>query len=150
MRERGFTLIEMLLVMAIIGFLVGIIVPAIGDFGTSAKDRTARGDVRQLKTAVEVYCIEYGAYPATANWGTSNSTLLDSGYNRMVDSFPTDPWDGTTIAGSKYQYDLDEAGKDTYIIASEKAGTVAVVATNDGADLNGATIYGSNAKATTP
>ena len=75
MGEKGFTLIEMLLVVAIIGFLVAILLPSVGGVGEGAKVRAVKADLRTLKSAIEVYYISFGLYPPestdTGGWGDS-------------------------------------------------------------------------------
>ena len=74
-KAKGFTLIEMLLVVAIIGFLVAILLPSVGGVGEGAKVRAAKADLRTLKSGIEVYYIAFGVYPpvggATGGWGDS-------------------------------------------------------------------------------
>ena len=66
-QEHGrdsFTLIELLCVMAIIGTLVGLIVPAIWRMKTQAKITEARSDVRQIVVAWNQYLLDYHRFPA--------------------------------------------------------------------------------------
>lgn len=148
MDEKGFTLIEMLLVVAIIGFLVAILLPSVGGFGANAKDKSVRADLRQLKSALEVYFISFAEYPDMGKWGTPDSALLTadgtSGYDRIIDQFPADPYeDGSNDVDFCYEYVLDG---DTYVITSDKDATAAPTATTDQVDLNGASLYVTNAR----
>ena len=149
MKEKGFTLIEMLLVVAIIGFLVAILLPSVAGFGSDAKDKAVKADLRQLKTAVEVYYISFGAYPDDTGWGTKDSCLLTadgtSGYNRVVDQFSADPYEnGTNGNADTYAYVVSG---NTYVITSDKGATAApTVPAADQADLNGASLYATNAR----
>ena len=152
MGEKGFTLIEMLLVVAIIGFLVAILLPSVGTFGADAKEKAARADIRSLKSALEVYYISFSVYPDMNAWGTKDNWLLradgTAGYQRIIDQFPIDPYD-TGVPPGSYQYDLDG---DTYVIASRKDATGApqAVDADDKAELSGATIYATNARDVSP
>jgi len=151
MGQKGFTLIEMLLVVAIIGFLVAILLPAVGGYGSDAKMKAARADLRTLKSALEVYYISHGAYPpdaGTGAWGDSDCFMMTStvsGYYRFVDQFPEDAY-GTSPA--VYLYDLSTNGS-YYIVSSVKDSTAAPVA-NDGDSVtpNGASLYVTNARTT--
>jgi len=63
-QEEGFTLIELMIVIVILGVLAGIVVFAVGgitDRGTSAACKT---DVATIQTAVEAYYAKTGGYPA--------------------------------------------------------------------------------------
>ena len=63
-QEEGFTLIELMIVIVILGVLAGIVVFAVGgitDRGTSAACKT---DVSTIQTAVEAYYAKTGGYPA--------------------------------------------------------------------------------------
>ena len=122
--DKGFTLIEMLLVVAIVGFLVAILLPGVAGVSEGAKEKAVRADLRLLKSAVEAYYIAFGVYPTVGLWGDMNSELIaaDDGvnnYKRLIDQFPEDQY-GTGGAG--YQYDLDTSGRDTYVIYSVKGG----------------------------
>jgi len=153
MGEKGFTLIEMLLVVAIIGFLVAILLPSVGGVGEGAKVRAVKADLRTLKSAIEVYFIAFGVYPPLTDWGTANSYVITPAvavtpdvYSRFIDKFPVDPYgDGTAT----YQYALDTAGKPTYVIWSDKGigatGTDPVVG-DDTITVNDAELYVTNAK----
>ncbi|MBN2374611.1 prepilin-type N-terminal cleavage/methylation domain-containing protein [bacterium] len=65
-KESGFTLIEVLLVIIIIGILAGLAVPAIRGISDQAKLSEVDGDHKTLKTALESYMMRYGVYPASA------------------------------------------------------------------------------------
>jgi type IV pilus assembly protein PilA len=63
--ERGFTLIELLVVVAIIGVLVAIAVPMFLNQIAKARDATAKANVREAASAMNVYITEENALPAT-------------------------------------------------------------------------------------
>ena len=130
--EKGFTLIEMLLVVAIVGFLVAILLPGVAGVSEGAKEKAVRADLRLLKSAVEAYYISFGVYPTVGNWGDKDSELItaDNGtndYKRIIDQFSVDQY-GT--GGAVYLYDLDTSGRDTYVIYSAK-GAAAPTAGDD-------------------
>jgi general secretion pathway protein G len=155
MGEKGFTLIEMLLVVAIIGFLVAILLPSVGGFGATAKDNAVKADLRQLKSALEVYFISFAAYPPDdATWGTKDSPLLTAdgtaGYERIIDQFPVDGYGETGVANNDgtFNYDLDG---NTYIATSDKPnpgspGNCVATDASDRGQTGGAALYVSNAR----
>lgn len=61
--KTGFTLLELLVVMAIIGVLVGLILPTIFRMKTRARILEARSDVRQLSIAWNEYLLDYHKFP---------------------------------------------------------------------------------------
>jgi prepilin-type N-terminal cleavage/methylation domain-containing protein len=63
--ERGFTLIELLVVVAIIGVLVAIAVPMFLNQIAKARDATAKANVREAASAMNVYITEENDLPAT-------------------------------------------------------------------------------------
>ncbi len=141
-KERGFTLLEILVVIAVIGILVAILVPRFSGIQTDAKKKQTMADLKSLKMAVEMYKNNNHVYPAAAGW----DTLLLAETSRVVDEVPNDPF-GTT----KYTYDLDTATSGYYVIYSVgvdgAAGTItlsadAVTASGAGAD----NIWVSNSK----
>lgn len=63
-RLRGFTLIELLVVLVILGMLAGLVGPQVMKYLGSAKSKTARLQVEELSTALDLYRLELGRYPA--------------------------------------------------------------------------------------
>lgn len=62
-RTRGFTLLELLVVLAILGFLAIIAVPQVLKYLSSAKTDTARIQVTQLGATLDLYRLDTGSYP---------------------------------------------------------------------------------------
>lgn len=62
--QRGFTLIELVVVITILGVLVAIAVPAVGSYVDNAKKKAARSDAKNIQTALVLYAAENGDYPA--------------------------------------------------------------------------------------
>ncbi len=101
-KKGGFTLIEMLMVILIIGFLVGILMIRASNVAADAKKKAVAADLKSLKAAVEVHYIRYGQYPADVS-GYFTADIIEDSATRLVDEIPDDPYNGTT----KYGYDTD-------------------------------------------
>ncbi len=105
-QEKGFSLIELLVVLVILGLLGGLVGPRLFTKVDSSKVKTADTQVRMLKASLQTYRLDVGRYP-TSEQGlralTANSTnekLWDGPY--LEEELPLDPW------GNPYVY-LDSA-----------------------------------------
>jgi general secretion pathway protein G len=63
-RSKGFTLIEMLIVIVVIAILALIVIPRLLGAGRKAKEATLRGDLHQLRNAIQQFEADCGDYPA--------------------------------------------------------------------------------------
>ena len=72
---RGFTLVEVLLVMVILSILVGIALPLLRVSVARADAARVRTDVHQLELAALQYREEDGTFPATSSWGGAPAAL---------------------------------------------------------------------------
>ena len=85
--SKGFTLIEVLVVVVILGILAAIIVPNIMDKPGQAKITKAKADIRAIESAFNMYRLDHHVYPTT-----------DEGIEALVTGdylprMPKDPWD---------------------------------------------------------
>ncbi|MDH4179020.1 MAG: prepilin-type N-terminal cleavage/methylation domain-containing protein, partial [Armatimonadota bacterium] len=63
-RRKGFTLIEMLIVIVVIAILALIVIPRLLGAGRKAKEATLRGDVHQLRNSIQQFEADCGDYPS--------------------------------------------------------------------------------------
>ncbi|MBI1390988.1 MAG: prepilin-type N-terminal cleavage/methylation domain-containing protein [bacterium] len=101
---RAFTLIELLIVVAIIGILAAIAVPNFINAQVRAKMAKATADMRSLGTAVEMYALDNGAYPCDGqepgclwDWNWQNFRLTTP--VAYMSSIPKDPYAEMTASG---------------------------------------------------
>ena len=98
--KSGFTLIEIILVVVIIGILAGIGLPKLGGKSDQAKIAQAQGNISMLEVAIQEYEILNGDYPTTLDG------LLDEskgGPFLAKKKIPSDPW------GKPYVYSVPGA-----------------------------------------
>ena len=60
----GFTIVELLVVLAIIGLVAGLVAPRVINYLSSAKAETARVQIKNIKSALELYYLDIGSYPS--------------------------------------------------------------------------------------
>ena len=89
--QQGFTLIELMIVVAIIGILAAIAIPAYQDYTVRAKMTEAINAVAAAKTSISEYIISQNALPADAT-AAGIATNIDSKY---VESLA---WDGSVLS----------------------------------------------------
>lgn len=108
-RRPGFSLMEMLVVLVILGLLFGLVGPRVLAYLSSAKTKTAEIQIRNLSTAVELFAIDIGRFP-TETEGLSALTEQPLGVvgwagPYLSEATPSDPW------GAPYLYALGEGSK---------------------------------------
>lgn len=102
MKQRAFTLIELLIVVAIIGILAAIAVPNFLNAQMRAKIAKVRGDIKAMATAVEMYAVDHGKYPDDGQvsgvpWWMNNWHLTTP--VPYISTIPTDPFLENSPAG---------------------------------------------------
>ena len=127
MKKKAFTLIELLIVMAVIAILIGIAIPAFRGMQDEARKTKAQGDVRVLKIAVESWFKNHdNAYPAASVAGTTSwQATLTGATPRILDAALYDPF-STVSNTTEYTYATDTALTSTakyYVIYSVGAAT---------------------------
>ncbi len=118
--SQGFTLVEILVVLAIIGLIAGLVGPQIIKHLGSAKSDTAKLQIEDLSAALDLFYLENGRYPSSdegvnaliekpADLSTWNGPYLKKAKT------PKDPWGNEyryQIPGEHGEFDLYSYGKD--------------------------------------
>jgi general secretion pathway protein G len=111
---QGFTLIEVLLVVVIIGILIGVAVPKLSGRVKQAQIQGTRESIRAVALALDVYEVDIGRYPgALQNLLTSSGEINWNGPYLKDGRMPQDAW-GIDIqyAPRENGYELRSAGPD--------------------------------------
>jgi type IV pilus assembly protein PilA len=121
--DRGFTMIELLVVVVIIGILVAIAIPVYLNYRKGAANKSAQSDVRSAITAVEQAYTDGSAYPADAGPSGAGPTTLDIGtqkvtvspdntlqYKKAADGNSYKICAHNSVGGDFYRYDSTTGG----------------------------------------
>ncbi len=121
LKSQGFTLIELLVVIAIIGLLANLAIASLNNARKKARDAKRIADIRQIRTALELYYDKHNTWPARTadsccdgwdqgpcqNDKTFIQPLVDDGFMQEV---PVDPKGGTGTGCYGYNYYVYNAG----------------------------------------
>lgn len=101
-RDRGYTLIEILLVVVVLGILATVVVLSVGGVRGRAEETACSSDRRQLATAVEAYFVEFStdAVPDAGGPDGYEQTLLTDGLLGSVSTLHDVTADGAVVAES--------------------------------------------------
>jgi general secretion pathway protein G len=104
-KQRGFTLVEVMVVVVILGILAAIIVPKIMSRPEQARIVKAKQDILAIQSAMDLYKLDNGTYPTTdqglealVTKPTSNPQPRNWKSDGYLQKLPVDPW------GEDYQY----------------------------------------------
>lgn len=114
--QRGFTLVELLVVLVILGLLVGLVGPRVMQYLSSSKADTAQVQIEQLATSLELYILDHGKLPTTEEGleALVSAPAGAEGWNGPYlrkGQVPDDPW------GAPYIYTAD-TGAGTFTLMS--------------------------------
>lgn len=139
-RQRGFTLIELMIVMAIIGILAGISVPLYSQMQARARVAKAQADARAIASAVSIYVAHCGGLPDNGSSATNCPTInnqsgdlpavlmlqqtnaQNAAAGPFLNALPLLPV-GWTGSGASYKYSSNTTGM--FFVCASGDGTVA-------------------------
>ena len=118
--RRGFTLIEVLIVVVILGILAAVIVPQASSARSEARDTTREQDMRGVEKSLEMFTNDHGEYPLAAGWRGDAPSFGGFGYEgpngyipdlapQYIKVLPRDPNNAYPRADYGYLYRSDGA-----------------------------------------
>ena len=137
MRERqdantGFTLVEMMIVVAVIGLLAAVAIPNLTKARERARGARFMGDLRAARSAFELYAIEHLAYPPDKNPG-----IIPAGMDEYLQKMN---WTGETSLGGLWDWDYKQfgcvAGVSVFQPTADNAQMIEIDKTIDDGDLS--------------
>lgn len=120
--KRGFTLLELMVVLVILGALIGLVAPNLLSRSDEAKVSVAKTQIRNIMSALSLYKLDNGNFPSTSQ-GLEALVSQPSGYPEAknwksggyMPKLPLDPWGNEFLyvsPGSQGEYDLLSLGSD--------------------------------------
>ncbi len=127
-RGRGFTLLELLVVVVIIGLLAGLVGPRFFDQVGKSNTKIARAQIDSLEKALDQYRLDVGSYP-TSEQGLEALNTRPQNVDKWAGPYlkkavPPDPWGVRYIyksPGDHGDYDLSSFGSDRQVGGSGEA-----------------------------
>ena len=136
-RRKGFTIIELLIVIAVIAILVGIALPRFKGMQDEANIARAKGDLRTIQTGIQSYYIHNSAIPTSIQLTTAVPNIVGA-------ATPKDPF----VAGGATEYPIVSNGS-YFVVYSvgPAAGAAPSITTAGAVTADGKVIYATNGTA---
>lgn len=115
-KDAGFSLLEVMVVLIIIGLVATIATPQLMDYLDRAKVETAKTQIRSLETVLELYRLDMGRFPSEQHGlealmrAPDGADAWQGPYLKSADSL-IDPWD------APYLYDVSEDGRRAAVLS---------------------------------
>lgn len=117
--ERGFTLIEIMVVVVIIGLLAAFVAPNLMGNVDTAQINRARQDIRNIETALNLYRLDNFRYPSTVEGlealVTNPGESVAPNWKQYLNRLPRDPWNNVyqyQNPGQRGEFDVFSFGAD--------------------------------------
>jgi len=117
---KGFTLLELLVVMAIIGILAAVAVPALRDSPQRAREAALREDLFSFRSVIDQYHGDKGSYPADLQ------TLVTDGYLRKI------PFDPMTKSADTWTLAYEEVSTDQSTSSADQPAQPGIIDVHSG------------------
>jgi general secretion pathway protein G len=117
--NRGFTLMEIMLVVIIIGILAAIVLPNLRGRSDEARQNAALAQIKNIGVALDLFELDMGDYPDKLDdlvKKPASGKNWKGPYLKNMNSVPKDPW------GGKYQYQVDKENSGYSLLSGGKDG----------------------------
>ncbi len=131
-KNQGFTIIELLIVIIVIGILATLVITTFSGIQRNARNRTREADINALHSQLEYFYGQQGHYPAmvdlnNATWREGNMQGLDAGALSDPQNEGSQAVAAVAVTGSAYGYateDCDDAGDEceNYVLTANYEG----------------------------
>ena len=111
--KKGFTLIEMLIVIAIISILASVFLVGLRGFRGGAYDSRRMMDIQKVQSYLEIYYTKNRQYPDESLWSGLQTALINAGTG--VTAIPNDP---LSTSGNTYYYGVDNSDFQSYVLGA--------------------------------
>ncbi len=137
-KERGLTLIELIITIALVGVLVSVVIGIVNPVEQLKKGRDGRrkSDLAQIQRGLEIYYQDAGRYPASTGGNQITGTAWGTAWSPYMSVVPRDPTAAQTYI---YYSPVASNGQTYYIYASLERGSRDVNTCNAGAACVSAT-----------
>ena len=143
-RQSGFTIVELLIVIVVIGILAALVITTYSGIQAKARNSKRQVDLQSLQTQIEAFYSQNGFYPSLTDmngtaWRATNMKSLDVG--ALTD--PSNPTSNTLVTApvaKSYAYAVTDNSNASCETADTNCAKYTLTATYEGT-VNGATVY---------
>ena len=144
-RNQGFTIVELLIVIVVIGILALLVITTYSGIQAKARNSKRQTDIASLQTQLEAFFSQNGYYPSltdmnSGTWLTANMKSLDQ--NALID--PSNPTQSKTLvatpAAKSYAYAVSDSSGNSCEATDTNCAQYTLTATYEGT-VNGASTY---------
>ncbi len=117
---KGFTLVEILIVVVILGILAAIVVPQFTNAANEARDGNVATQVSTIENQLELWAARNnGSYPDLATAGQTFADLVTAGFFKDL---PVNPYTGTSTIAANATFDNADPSVTTVVVADSTVG----------------------------